>query len=215
MPEYLKNLTFQVLSQENDDVYMSFEEIGLLVNDLLECFIKKENEQIDKSSILGKQVRRKLETDFKVELSSELKTQRVEEEIEPEINDPIESSTPLKTEQTEEIYNQEKKDFLKVALTINKTDLETAAAMAENSNEAVIDEIINLGFSLTVDDTVHVDSQLDFEKSDLDTTFRLSNTLQERLDNIFEQARKKVSSLKFLGEATDEIPNDPLNAKKV
>ena len=87
--------------------------------------------------------------------------------------------------------------------------------MAENSNEAVIDEIINLGFSLIVDDTVHVDSQLDFEKSDLDTTFRLSNTLQERLDNIFEQARKKVSSLKFLGEATDEIPNDPLNAKKV
>ena len=35
MSEYLKNLTFQALSQENDDVYMSFEEIGLLVNDLL------------------------------------------------------------------------------------------------------------------------------------------------------------------------------------
>ena len=34
-------------SQENDKVYMSFE--GLLVNDLLECFAKKENEQIEKS----------------------------------------------------------------------------------------------------------------------------------------------------------------------
>ena len=56
MSEYLKNLTFQALSQGNDDVYMSFEEIGLLVNDLLECFVKKENEQIDKSSILGKQI---------------------------------------------------------------------------------------------------------------------------------------------------------------
>ena len=132
MFEYLKNLTFQALSQENDDAYMSFKEIGLLVNDLLECFIKKENEQIDKSSILGKQIRRKLETDFKVELSSELKTQRVEEEIEPEINDPTESSTPVKTEQIEEIYNQEKEDFLKTALTISKTDLETAVAMAES-----------------------------------------------------------------------------------
>ena len=49
-------MTFQALSQENDNVYMSFEEIGLLVNDLLECFVKKENEQIDKSSILGKQI---------------------------------------------------------------------------------------------------------------------------------------------------------------
>ena len=36
--------------------------------------------------------------------------------------------------------------------------------MAENSNEAVIDEIINPAPGLIVDDTVHVDSQLDFEK---------------------------------------------------
>ena len=131
MSEYLKNLTFQALSQDNDDVYMSFEEVGLLVSDLLECFVKKENEQIDKSSILGKQIRKKLETNFKVKLSPELKIQRGEEEIEPEINDPTESSTPLKTEQIEEIYNQEKDDFLKTALTINKTDLETAVGMAE------------------------------------------------------------------------------------
>ena len=96
MSEYLKNLTFQALSQENDDVYMYFEEIGLLVNDLLECFAKKGNEQIDKSSILGKQIRKNLETDFKVELSPELKIPRGEEEIEPEINYPIESSTPQK-----------------------------------------------------------------------------------------------------------------------
>ena len=152
------------MSQENDDVYISFEEIGLLVNDLLECFIKKENEQIDKSSILGKQIRKKLETGFKVELSPELKIQKGDEEIEPEINDPTESSTPLKTEQIEEIYHQEKYDFLKTALTINKNNLETAVAMAENSNEAVIDEIINPAPGLIVDDTVHVDSQLDFEK---------------------------------------------------
>ena len=108
MFENFKNLTFQALNQENHDVYLSFEEIGLLVNDTLESFVKKENEQIDKSSILGKQIRKKLGTDFKVELSPELEIQRGEEEIEPEINDPIEFSTPLKTEQIEEIYNKKK-----------------------------------------------------------------------------------------------------------
>ena len=36
MYEYLENLTFQALSQENDKVYMSFSEVGLLINDLLE-----------------------------------------------------------------------------------------------------------------------------------------------------------------------------------
>ena len=40
MHEYFKNLTFQILSQENDKFYMSFTEIGLQVNDLLECFVK-------------------------------------------------------------------------------------------------------------------------------------------------------------------------------
>ena len=98
--------------------------------------------------------------------------------------------------------------------TINKTDLETAVGMIEDSNKAVIDQIINLTLGLVVQDTVNVDSQLDFEKNDLDSTFRLSNSLQERLDNILEQARKKVTSLKFPGEVVDEIPNDPLSAEK-
>ena len=49
MYEYLKNLTFQALSQKNDKVFMSFEDSGLLVNDLLESIIKKENKQIEKS----------------------------------------------------------------------------------------------------------------------------------------------------------------------
>ena len=78
----------------------------------------------------------------------------------------------------------------------------------------VIDEIINPTPGLVVHDTVNVDSQIHFEKNDLDTTFRLSNTLQERLDNILEQARKKVKSLTFPGEVVDEIPNDPLSAEK-
>ena len=61
MYEYLENLTFQVLSQENDKVYMYFCEVGLLVNDLLECLVKKGNEQIEKCSILGRKLRKKFE----------------------------------------------------------------------------------------------------------------------------------------------------------
>ena len=40
--------------------------------------------------------------------------------------------------------------------------------------------------------------------------FILSNTLQERLHDILEKARIKVSSLKFPGEATVDIPNHSL-----
>ena len=82
--------------------------------------------------------------------------------------------------------------------------------MADADSEALIDEIINPTPGFVVDDVLNVDTQTDFQNSDLDTSFTLSNTLQERLDDILEKARNKISSLKFPGEATVDIPNDSL-----
>ena len=61
---------------------------------------------------------------------------------------------------------------------------------------------------------MNVDNQLDFEKTDLDVTFKLRNSLQIRLDDILEQARKKATSLKFPGQAVDEIQNHPWSTEK-
>ena len=63
---------------------MSFSELGLLVNDLLEQFVLKENTQIEKSSAISEEIRNQLKTDFKLNLSPEIKIQRREEEIETE-----------------------------------------------------------------------------------------------------------------------------------
>ena len=65
-------------------------------------------------------MRERLETDFEVELSPELEIQR-REEVKPELIEPVQWSAPLKTEEIQDIYNQEKGDFL--VITINKTDL--------------------------------------------------------------------------------------------
>ena len=81
---------------------MSFSEIELLVNDLLEQFVFKENTQIEKSSATSEEIRKKLKTDFKLNLSPEMKIQRGEEEIETK-PEPIQFSTPLKKEEIEEI----------------------------------------------------------------------------------------------------------------
>ena len=62
--EYLKNLTYQTLNQENDKIFMPFTEIGLLVNDLLEQFVFKENTQIGKSSAISEEIRKKLRKMF-------------------------------------------------------------------------------------------------------------------------------------------------------
>ena len=73
--EYLKNLTYQALSQENDKIFMSFDNIGLLVNDLLEQFVLKENDEIRKASSLSSEIYNKLKTDFQSVLSPEIKIQ--------------------------------------------------------------------------------------------------------------------------------------------
>ena len=65
-------------------------------------------------------MRERLETDFEVELSPELEIQR-REEVKPELIEPVQWSAPLKTEEIQDIHNQEKGDFL--VITINKTDL--------------------------------------------------------------------------------------------
>ena len=64
---------------------------------------------------------------------------------------------------------------------------------------------------LVVDDDISVNTQFSFKNSDLDTSFTLSDTLKTRLDDILEDARKKISSVDFPPEAIEEdIPNDPL-----
>ena len=64
--ECLKKLTYQALSQENDKIFMSSSEIRLLVNDLLEQFVFKENTQIKKLSAISEEIRKQLKTDFKL-----------------------------------------------------------------------------------------------------------------------------------------------------
>ena len=110
------------------EIFMLFTNIGLLVNDLLEQFVSKENEEITKASAISKEIRNKLETDFEINLYPEMKIQigEEEEEIETEPK-PTEFLTPLKIEEINEIYDREKEEYLRTALKINEIDLETVA----------------------------------------------------------------------------------------
>ena len=66
LSEYLKNLTYQALSQENDKIFMSFHDIGLFVNDLLEQFVLKENAEIEKASAISKEIKYQLKNFFQL-----------------------------------------------------------------------------------------------------------------------------------------------------
>ena len=149
----------------------------------------------------------KLKTNFHSVLSTEMKIQKGEEDKEIETKPkPIDASTTLK--RLGEFYEIEKETFLKTALTINQTDLETATDAADADSEALFEEIINPDPCYIIEDKVNVDKLFDFQNSDLDTSFKLSNTLQNKLDDFLEKARLRVNNLQFPGVATVDIPND-------
>ena len=125
---------------------------------------------IVKASVISQKIKNELKTNFKSALSPEMKIQKGEEhkEIETKLK-PIDASNPLK--RLEEFYETEKETFLKTTLTINQTDLETATDAADANSEALFEEIINPAPGYVIDDKVNVDTQFDFENSDLDASF--------------------------------------------
>ena len=64
--ELLKNLTYQALSQENDDIFLSFEEGTNLVYSIVDAFAEMENREFEIASQVSEQISDKLDTQFEV-----------------------------------------------------------------------------------------------------------------------------------------------------
>ena len=82
--EYLKNLTYQPLSNENDNIYLSFIYGASLIHSLLEAFKTKQIQEIEKSKEISEKIKDKLDITFDTIESPALKIQLREEESEAE-----------------------------------------------------------------------------------------------------------------------------------
>ena len=184
----MKNLTYQALSQEIANIFLYFDDATNSVHSIVNAFIDKEKDEIEKTLKISEKIKTELDTKFDVIEAPAMQIQLGEEEskIEHEPK-PVEFSTPLKIEEINEIYDREKGDFLKTEMKLNQIDLETVSEVADSENEALIEEIINPTPGLVVDDDINVDTQFSFQNSDLDTSFTLSNTLKARLGDMLEK----------------------------
>ena len=104
-------------------------------------------------------------------------------------------STPLKTKEINQIYDEEKENYLQTAITINKTDLDAAVENAEESNKEIINNMIDPTPAIIVDDTLDLDKQFEYDSNDLEITFDLSNQVQERLDNLFSLMKENTRKI--------------------
>ena len=141
-------------------------------------------------------------------MQMQLGTEESEIEYEPK---PVKFSTLLKIEEINEFYDRQKNEFLKTQMKINQINLESTAEVADSENEMLFDEIINPTPDQIVDDNININTQFDFQNSDLDMSFRLNDSLKAKLDEILQDAREKISLVKYLPEPVEDIPNDPLS----
>ena len=214
MGELLQNVTYQASSQENNNIFLSFEEGINLTHSIVNVFAEMESREFEILSQVSEQISDQLDTQFEIAEASAMKIQLGEEEsIIPEEPKPIEFSAPLKTEEINEIYDREENDYLKIAIKLNQTELESASEVADSENETLIQEIINPTPGLVVDDDISIDTQFSFKNSDLDTSFTFSNSLKAILDNILDDARNKVSSVKFLPQVIQNTKGSSISSK--
>ena len=131
--EFLSNLTFQALSKENDNILLKFDEVGVLVIDILGNLVKLEKKLVDECEILGENLKSKLnETKYELDLPSELEIQEnvIKNCKEGKVPPPLPQTSSIKKEDISKNYGKEKENYLKTAITIHKTD--------ENAEEKAI-----------------------------------------------------------------------------
>ena len=190
LSEFLHNLSFQALSKETDDIYLNFNNVSELIIDILEGLPKKNNESIAVAKNLGKNLQDELDqTDFELEIPPKLQIQNdLEKYVKQEKillpPPPCFTSTPLKSEkEINKTYDDAKEEYLKTAITINKTDLDAAIENADGKNKKIVRDIIDSTAGIFVDDEFNLENQFEYKSNDIDKNLNLSRDLQDRLDN--------------------------------
>ena len=111
----------------------------------------------------------------------------------------------------------QKKEYLKTAITINKTVLDAAIENTDDKNKKIVSDITDPTPGFFVDDKLYLQNQFEYESNDIDKNLNLSRDLQDCLDNILLLMREKQPPIeKTIQKPIELIPNNPfLNYKKI
>ena len=199
--EVLKSLSYQALSEENDETFLSFDQAISLAHSIINTLVDITREENKSISEISEQINEKLVTNF------EFPAMEIQLGVEPEqLDEPVQASTPPAEKEIRAFHDKEKTDYLKKTLKLNAIDLESAAEVADSENEKLFQEIINPTPGLTLDDQMNdVDEQFSY-RHDPNQDYTLPSPLKTRLDDILQEAREKINSIAFPSPAIEEIP---------
>ena len=192
--EFLQNMTYQALTQENDSIPLKFDTCYKLGQSIVTALNKIVQEEQDLSFNITERVNDALEVTFRIKEEESEKFEKDKEDL------PL-TSTPLPTkQQINQIYEQEKENYLKTAIQINAENLNAVAERDKIDNEKLYQEIVNPNPGLVIDNKLETITN---QKDD-----NLSHSTQTRLDRILEEARAKINATHITAPILDITPND-------
>ena len=125
---------------------------------------------------------------------------------EKEIPNEITSAPVNSLDEMNEERGEELKNYLKISMTINKTDIDVAIENAESSTREVINEIIDPTPGYIVDEKFSVSSDLS-RFNENETNFKLTKNLQKRLDDILSIPSNSNFTLDASVNDLERLPN--------
>ena len=150
--EFLRNMTYQALSDENDEINLSFDQsvelAHSIVNSLADLAKDKNMEILE----INDKIDDALNFDFDEKEEGQLTPP-------PSLDAPIATSTPMTDVEIKTVYDWEKANFINSSLQINSEDLELAAERADIDNQKLFQEIIDPAPGLIIDNKLDVDKQ--------------------------------------------------------
>ena len=151
MSEFLHNMSYQALNIENDEIFIKFNGIAQLINDINEILIERNNQSIQISDVMNTNILNEINNyKFIFDVPTEMEIRdnvdkMIKKEIKPPSPPPPYTPPPELMDKIEidNLRQQLNEEFLRTAITISKTKLDVANKRADEKNKELIKSIVN------------------------------------------------------------------------
>ena len=151
MSEFLHNMSYQALNIENDEIFIKFNGIAQLINDINEILIERNNQSIQISDVMNTNILNEINNyKFIFDVPTEMEIRdnvdkMIKKEIKPPSPPPPYTPPPELMDKIEidNLRQQLNEEFLRTAITISKTELDAANKRANEKNKELIKSIVN------------------------------------------------------------------------
>ena len=215
MFEFLHNMFYQALNIENDEIFIKFKVIAQLINDINETLIERNNQSIQISDVMNTNILNEINNyEFIFDVRTEMEIQDNVDKMMKKATKPPSPPPPYTPPpeligkiEIDNLRQQLNEEFLRNAIAISKTELDTENKRANEKNKELIKSIVNPTPNLLNETKVKAEDKN--IHNNVKKSYVLPPTMRNRLDEIIDE-NKKIIFQPPLKENIPKIPTEDI-----